>query len=51
MDITARVLYSKAIDANAGNNVISIGSDLVAGQYILELTVNGVASFLPLIIE
>ena len=51
MDITARVLYTDAFETNAGDKLVSIRTDLNAGQYIMELTVNGVGSFLPLIIE
>jgi len=51
MDITAKVLHNKVVDAHAGANVIAIATDLNAGQYILELTIDGVSSFLPLIIE
>jgi len=51
MDITARVLYNEVIKSNAGDNLIAISTDLNAGQYIFELTIDGVASFLPLIIE
>ncbi|HIA06844.1 MAG TPA: T9SS type A sorting domain-containing protein [Flavobacteriales bacterium] len=51
MDMTAKVVHTETFEANTGDNVIVINDDLNAGQYIFELTIDGVASFLPLIIE
>jgi len=51
MDMAARVVHADAFEALAGDNVLAINNDLDAGQYILELTIDGVASFMPLIIE
>ncbi|MBL4578113.1 MAG: T9SS type A sorting domain-containing protein [Flavobacteriales bacterium] len=51
MDITARVLYNEVFTTQVGDNAITVKTDLSAGQYILELYIDGIASFLPIIIE
>jgi len=50
-DLSAKIMQSESFRGMEGDNVKSISTNHPAGSYIMELSVSGKKSFLPLIIE